>query len=53
MMRLGVHEFSQCEESDGCIEVVITRVWNHENFEQLEGDAPNDNIPNNDISILQ
>ena len=29
---LGAHDVRNCQESQGCVQVNVTRVWSHENY---------------------
>ena len=46
---LGAHDVKNCQESEGCVEVEVTHVWDHENFDR-------DNFPvetYNDIGLAK
>ena len=43
---LGAHDVRNCQESEGCVEVNVTQVWNHENY---SGDPSN----YNDIAVVK
>ena len=44
-IRLGAHDEDECDETRGCLERIISRVWHHEDYDY-------DKITN-DITIAQ